>query len=187
MLQSSALVIKQVPISLFMFQEKDLHSGLIGPLVICKPGTLRTRQHTQPDIQEFSLLFHTFDETKSWYLEENLEKYCVPPCQANPEDPLYHMTNKFAGGDNQLIVSVMLCSAVILFLMNNGHLFFHSYKWLCSRDSSWSVGGPAPVSQVAPSECGKWWRVPRCALPWFAFHYSYWTKTSYGGLQPFPW
>ncbi|XP_062281333.1 coagulation factor VIII [Scomber scombrus] len=77
-------------------KEKDLHSGLIGPLVICKPGTLRTRQHTQPDIQEFSLLFHTFDETKSWYLEENLKKYCVPPCQANPDDPLYHMTNKFA-------------------------------------------------------------------------------------------
>lgn len=85
-----------------MFQEKDLHSGLIGPLVICKPGTLRTGRYVQPDIQEFSLLFHTFDETKSWYLEENLRRHCTPPCQANTEDPWYHISNKFAGGENNL-------------------------------------------------------------------------------------
>ncbi|XP_013861800.1 coagulation factor VIII isoform X2 [Austrofundulus limnaeus] len=77
-------------------KEKDLHSGLIGPLVICKSGTLKSRGSTQSDIQEFSLLFHTFDETKSWYLEENLQKYCAPPCQANPEDSWYHTSNKFA-------------------------------------------------------------------------------------------
>ncbi|KAM4555108.1 coagulation factor VIII [Odontesthes bonariensis] len=77
-------------------KEKDLHSGLIGPLVICKTGKLQTRQNKQPDIQEFSLLFHTFDETKSWYLEENLQRYCAPPCQANTKDPWYHTSNKFA-------------------------------------------------------------------------------------------
>lgn len=84
-----------------MFQERDLHSGLIGPLVICKSGTLKTGPNPQPDIQEFSLLFHTFDETKSWYLEENLQRHCAPPCQANTEDPWYHISNKFAGGDNE--------------------------------------------------------------------------------------
>uniref|UniRef100_UPI0037E92206 coagulation factor VIII n=1 Tax=Semicossyphus pulcher TaxID=241346 RepID=UPI0037E92206 len=77
-------------------KEKDLHSGLIGPLVICKPNTLQTRRRMQPNIQEFSLLFHTFDETKSWYLEENLQKHCAPPCQVNTEDPWYHTSNKFA-------------------------------------------------------------------------------------------
>nr|XP_020451699.1 coagulation factor VIII-like [Monopterus albus] len=77
-------------------KEKDLHSGLIGPLVICKPGTLQIHQNRQPDIQDFSLLFHTFDETKSWYLEENLLQHCVPPCQVNTEDPWYHISNKFA-------------------------------------------------------------------------------------------
>ncbi|XP_028272452.1 coagulation factor VIII [Parambassis ranga] len=77
-------------------KEKDLHSGLVGPLVICKSGTLRTWQNTQPDIQEFSLLFHTFDETKSWYLEENLQQHCAPPCRVNTEDPWYHTSNKFA-------------------------------------------------------------------------------------------
>ncbi|XP_070692649.1 coagulation factor VIII isoform X2 [Pempheris klunzingeri] len=77
-------------------KERDLHSGLIGPLVICKSGTLKTRQNTQPGVQEFSLLFHTFDETKSWYLEESLQRHCVPPCQVNTEDPWYHISNKFA-------------------------------------------------------------------------------------------
>ncbi|XP_038555621.1 coagulation factor VIII isoform X3 [Micropterus salmoides] len=77
-------------------KERDLHSGLIGPLVICKPNTLLTRQNTQPDIQELALLFHTFDETKSWYLEESLQRYCTPPCQANTQDPWYHTSNKFA-------------------------------------------------------------------------------------------
>ncbi|KAM9740952.1 coagulation factor VIII [Menidia menidia] len=77
-------------------QEKDLHSGLIGPLVICKSGKLQSRQNNQKGIQEFSLLFHTFDETKSWYLEENLQRYCAPPCQANTEDPWYHTSNRFA-------------------------------------------------------------------------------------------
>lgn len=77
------------------FQERDLHSGLIGPLVICKNTTL----HAQPKVQEFALLFHTFDETKSWYLEENLQKHCAPPCQADPEDPWYQISNKFAGRD----------------------------------------------------------------------------------------
>ncbi|XP_078117549.1 coagulation factor VIII [Sander vitreus] len=77
-------------------KERDLHSGLIGPLVICKSGILRTRQNTQRDVQEFALLFHTFDETKSWYLEENLRRHCAPPCQANTEDPGYHISNKFA-------------------------------------------------------------------------------------------
>ncbi|KAK5925006.1 hypothetical protein CgunFtcFv8_017569 [Champsocephalus gunnari] len=77
-------------------KERDLHSGLIGPLVICKSGILRTRQNTQRDVQEFALLFHTFDETKSWYLEESLRQHCAPPCQANTEDPWYHISNKFA-------------------------------------------------------------------------------------------
>uniref|UniRef100_A0AAQ6AAE5 F5/8 type C domain-containing protein n=1 Tax=Amphiprion ocellaris TaxID=80972 RepID=A0AAQ6AAE5_AMPOC len=77
-------------------KERDLHSGLIGPLVICKSGKLKTNQNAQQDLREFSLLFHTFDETKSWYLEENLQRYCAPPCQVNTEDPWYHTSNMFA-------------------------------------------------------------------------------------------
>ncbi|XP_068181094.1 coagulation factor VIII isoform X2 [Antennarius striatus] len=77
-------------------KERDLHSGLIGPMVICKAGTIKPHHFTQPHVQEFSLLFHTFDETKSWYLEQNLMRYCAPPCYASTDDPWYHISNKFA-------------------------------------------------------------------------------------------
>ncbi|XP_062869627.1 ferroxidase HEPHL1 [Trichomycterus rosablanca] len=54
---------------------KDTTSGLIGPLVICRKGTLsQTRQRLDVD-QEFALLFFIFDENISWYLEENIQVY----------------------------------------------------------------------------------------------------------------
>ncbi|XP_076606556.1 ferroxidase HEPHL1 [Chaetodon auriga] len=58
---------------------RDLYSGLLGPLVICRPGTL---QHGEgPDRQrgdvekEFALLFMVHDENQSWYLDDNIRKY----------------------------------------------------------------------------------------------------------------
>ncbi|XP_047456763.1 coagulation factor V [Mugil cephalus] len=50
--------------------EKDIHSGLIGPLLVCRKGTL---ERTSTDTREFTLLFMTFDESQSWYHEENRE------------------------------------------------------------------------------------------------------------------
>ncbi|KAK7922408.1 hypothetical protein WMY93_009310 [Mugilogobius chulae] len=77
-------------------KDRDLHSGLVGPLVICKPGTLHKGLNRQQDVQEFALLFHTFDETKSWYLDENLKEYCVHPCRVNHAEPWFHTSNTFA-------------------------------------------------------------------------------------------
>uniref|UniRef100_A0A8C5N8D4 ferroxidase n=1 Tax=Gouania willdenowi TaxID=441366 RepID=A0A8C5N8D4_GOUWI len=50
--------------------ERDIHSGLIGPLLVCRKGTLETK--TQ-DMREFTLLFMVFDESQSWYYEKNRE------------------------------------------------------------------------------------------------------------------
>lgn len=131
-----------------MFQERDLHSGLIGPLVICKPGTLQTRQNTQPGIQEFALLFHTFDETKSWYLEENLQRHCVPPCQANPEDPWYHITNKFAGGDNTVDC---WCHVVV-----SCHTFSHKERPSFSTAINGYVAETLPGLLLAQHQLVRW-------------------------------
>ncbi|XP_073329346.1 coagulation factor V [Pagrus major] len=49
--------------------ERDVHSGLIGPLLVCREGTLNKNL----DMREFTLLFMTFDESQSWYYEKNLE------------------------------------------------------------------------------------------------------------------
>ncbi|XP_034430853.1 coagulation factor V [Hippoglossus hippoglossus] len=50
--------------------ERDIHSGLIGPLLVCREGTL---SGNLPDIREFVLLFMTFDESQSWLYEKNHE------------------------------------------------------------------------------------------------------------------
>ncbi|KAM9243389.1 coagulation factor V [Dugong dugon] len=50
--------------------EKDIHSGLIGPLLICRKGTLHKQSNMPVDMREFVLLFMVFDEKKSWYYEK---------------------------------------------------------------------------------------------------------------------
>ncbi|KAG8450478.1 hypothetical protein GDO86_002946 [Hymenochirus boettgeri] len=54
--------------------ERDIHSGLLGPLLICKNGTLHKHSNRPVDDREFILLFMTFDEEKSWYFEKNMKK-----------------------------------------------------------------------------------------------------------------
>ncbi|XP_053506054.1 coagulation factor VIII [Ictalurus furcatus] len=76
--------------------EKDINSGLIGPLLICRPGTLKSRVLLQPGVQDLFLLFTVFDEKKSWYLDYNIRKFCTSPCQAKVDDPWFETNNKFA-------------------------------------------------------------------------------------------
>ncbi|XP_044772343.1 coagulation factor V [Neomonachus schauinslandi] len=52
--------------------EKDIHSGLIGPLLICQKGVL-DKSNTPVDMREFILLFMVFDEKKSWYYEKKAQ------------------------------------------------------------------------------------------------------------------
>nr|XP_030128351.3 hephaestin isoform X1 [Taeniopygia guttata]XP_030128352.3 hephaestin isoform X1 [Taeniopygia guttata] len=54
---------------------KDMYSGLIGPLKVCRRGALQS-SGTRKDVKrEFALLFLVFDENQSWYLEENVERF----------------------------------------------------------------------------------------------------------------
>ncbi|XP_044139514.1 coagulation factor V [Bufo gargarizans] len=56
--------------------ERDIHSGLIGPLIICRNGTLDKLTNHPLDAREFILLFMSFEEEKSWYFDKNLKKTC---------------------------------------------------------------------------------------------------------------
>ncbi|KFV07003.1 Coagulation factor VIII [Tauraco erythrolophus] len=75
--------------------EKDLHSGLIGPLIICRRGVLSFVFRQQLAVQEFSLLFTIFDETKSWYFLENMERNCHPPCRIQLDNPDFKRNHSF--------------------------------------------------------------------------------------------
>lgn len=52
-----------------------MYTGLVGPLIICRKGTLDVYGERSNVDREFSLLFLIFDENKSWYLEENVATY----------------------------------------------------------------------------------------------------------------
>ncbi|XP_053515284.1 coagulation factor V isoform X2 [Artibeus jamaicensis] len=54
--------------------EKDIHSGLIGPLLICQKGTLHKESKMPVDMREFVLLFMVFDEKKSWYYDKKPQR-----------------------------------------------------------------------------------------------------------------
>ncbi|XP_013365450.1 PREDICTED: coagulation factor VIII isoform X3 [Chinchilla lanigera] len=69
--------------------EKDMHSGLIGPLLICHRNTLSPAHGRQVTVQEFALLFTVFDETKSWYFTENMERNCKAPCSIQIDNPTF--------------------------------------------------------------------------------------------------
>ncbi|XP_059241766.1 coagulation factor VIII isoform X2 [Mustela nigripes] len=75
--------------------EKDVHSGLIGPLLICRSDTLNPSHGRQVTVQEFALFFTIFDETKSWYFAENLERNCRAPCNIQKEDPTLKENYRF--------------------------------------------------------------------------------------------
>nr|XP_015206786.1 PREDICTED: hephaestin isoform X2 [Lepisosteus oculatus] len=74
---------------------KDLHSGLIGPLITCRKGTL-TPERSRADLdREFSLLFFIFDENQSWYLDKNIAMYSEQNIsEINYEDERFCESNK---------------------------------------------------------------------------------------------
>ena len=63
-------------------------TGLFGPLLTCKKGTLKD-DNTQRNIdKEFVLLFTVTDESESWYHDENKKK-------ANKPDEIVGMLETF--------------------------------------------------------------------------------------------
>lgn len=71
---------------------KDTNSGLVGPLLVCKKGSL-TKNGTQMDVdKEFFFLFSVMDENMSWYLDENINKF--GSSQTNPENEDFIESNK---------------------------------------------------------------------------------------------
>lgn len=80
---------------------QDLYSGLLGPLVVCRPGILRPgdgsdRQRSDVDV-EFALLFLVHDENESWYIDDNIRKYlAVDPSSFTPDEEFVE-SNKMHG------------------------------------------------------------------------------------------
>ncbi|KAK2498280.1 hypothetical protein MC885_002500 [Smutsia gigantea] len=74
---------------------KDICTGLIGPLLVCKEGVLNTYSGTRTDVdREFIIMFTLVDENQSWYLDENIRHFCTDPDSVNKEDAVFQRSNK---------------------------------------------------------------------------------------------
>ncbi|CAJ0963082.1 unnamed protein product [Ranitomeya imitator] len=78
-------------------KEKDIHSGLIGPLIICKTGTLDKDTSRPLDAREFTLLFMTFEEEKSWYFDKNSKKMCTDEAKKSSDGVNCHTFHAING------------------------------------------------------------------------------------------
>ncbi|KAG9351427.1 hypothetical protein JZ751_022677, partial [Albula glossodonta] len=79
--------------------ERDVSSGLIGPILICKKGTLLQMSNNQTTLsrtdvdQDFFLLFSIVNENLSWYLKENIQTFCFDPTGVDPDDEDFQESN----------------------------------------------------------------------------------------------
>ncbi|XP_015266787.1 PREDICTED: coagulation factor V [Gekko japonicus] len=72
---------------------RDIASGLIGHLLICKGRALNQRGvQNKADVEQHAV-FAVFDENKSWYLEDNIKQYCSNPSTVKRDDPKFYKSN----------------------------------------------------------------------------------------------
>uniref|UniRef100_M3XTN0 Uncharacterized protein n=2 Tax=Mustela TaxID=9665 RepID=M3XTN0_MUSPF len=57
----------------------DINSGLVGPLLVCRSGSLGEDGKQKGKDKEFYLLATIFDENKSYLLDENIETFTTKP------------------------------------------------------------------------------------------------------------
>lgn len=72
---------------------KDTSSGLVGPLLVCRPGSLKKGVQKNYE-KEFHLLATVFDENLSWYLDDNIKTYTTAPTTVDKEDEGFMESNK---------------------------------------------------------------------------------------------
>ncbi|GBM15077.1 Hephaestin-like protein [Araneus ventricosus] len=73
---------------------KDTNAGLIGPMIICRPGIL-TENGARSDAQhEFVVLYTILDENESWYIQENVMRYTYQPFSVDYQNRDFRTSNR---------------------------------------------------------------------------------------------
>ncbi|KAM9019874.1 coagulation factor V [Ara ararauna] len=73
--------------------EKDIHSGLIGPILICQKGTFSKSNNSKTSTRDFFLLFMVFDEEKSWYFDKRSRSPCTEKTQEEQQCHKFYAIN----------------------------------------------------------------------------------------------
>uniref|UniRef100_H2VCE2 Ceruloplasmin n=1 Tax=Takifugu rubripes TaxID=31033 RepID=H2VCE2_TAKRU len=124
---------------------KDLYSGLIGPLIICRRSWARTLG-MKKEIEEFALLFLIFDENESWYLDENIRTHIRNPPTNLKTDETFIESNKMHAINGQMYgnldgLNMEVGDKVYWYLMGMGtDVDIHSVHWH-GHSAEYKLGG----------------------------------------------
>ncbi|XP_045184314.2 ceruloplasmin-like [Mercenaria mercenaria] len=73
---------------------RDIYTGLFGPLLVCKYGTLAPNGRQIGVDREWFLNWMVIDENKSWYIDENIARFTGQPTTVDKSDSEFQLSNK---------------------------------------------------------------------------------------------
>ncbi|XP_060105083.1 hephaestin [Heteronotia binoei] len=150
---------------------KDIATGLIGPLLICKEGTLKSVSQRRHDVDlSFFLMFSVVDENESWHLRENIVSFCGDPESVDEEDEAFRESNQMHAINGYVfgnLPTMTMCTgdriSWHLFGMGNEmdvHTAFFHGQTLTVRGHRTDVVSLFPATfvtaEMIPHNLGKW-------------------------------
>lgn len=161
---------------------RDLNSGLMGPMIVSAPGTIRDDGTPKDVDREFVVSFHEVVENESWYIEENMQTYAGDPGSLQIiQDPFgfplvvadvpgfvgdynfMESLNGFVYG-NLPGLEMKVGERVRWYLMGSTNFEFHAPHWhgntVTTRQMRTDVGSLLPmgmlVADMVPDNPGTW-------------------------------
>ncbi|XP_058406209.1 ceruloplasmin [Diceros bicornis minor] len=152
-------------------QVKDLYSGLIGPLIVCRKHYLQGLHPIKK--VEFSLLFFVFDENESWYLDDNIKTYSDHPEKVKKDDDAFIESNKMHAINGRMFgnlqgLTMRVRDQVNWYLMGmgneidlhtvhfHGHSFQYKHRGVYSSDVFDIFPGTYQTLEMLPMTPGIW-------------------------------
>ncbi|XP_069331456.1 ceruloplasmin isoform X2 [Eulemur rufifrons] len=152
-------------------QVKDLYSGLIGPLIVCRTHYMRIFNPQKK--LEFSLLFLVFDENESWYLDDNIKTYSDHPEKVNKDSEEFIESNKMHAINGRMFgnlqgLTMHVGDEVNWYLMGmgneidlhtvhfHGHSFRYKHRGIYSSDVFDIFPGTYQTLEMFPKTPGIW-------------------------------
>uniref|UniRef100_A0A8C8Z8S5 Ceruloplasmin n=1 Tax=Prolemur simus TaxID=1328070 RepID=A0A8C8Z8S5_PROSS len=152
-------------------QVKDLYSGLIGPLIVCRTHYMRVFNPQKK--LEFSLLFLVFDENESWYLDDNIKTYSDHPEKVNKDSEEFIESNKMHAINGRMFgnlqgLTMHVGDEVNWYLMGmgneidlhtvhfHGHSFRYKHRGIYSSDVFDIFPGTYQTLEMFPKTPGIW-------------------------------
>ncbi|XP_048190634.1 ceruloplasmin isoform X2 [Perognathus longimembris pacificus] len=150
---------------------KDLYSGLIGPLIVCRKHATAVFDPMRK--LEFSLLFLVFDENESWYLDDNIQTYSNHPEKVKKDDDEFIESNKMHAINGRMFgnlqgLTMHVGDAVSWYLMGlgnevdlhtvhfHGHSFRYKHRGIYSSDVFDVFPGTYQTLEMVPQTPGIW-------------------------------